>query len=137
MCAAVAVGFIGVNFVTIEPDIRGAALPGQRRCGFDPKGAAQANSKDPANAPMLDCWFATQGAVQVCIVLPLFLAAALFTYGFGQFLTDWSILDRPALLPPLLGAEVYLGQWTAAYIVLWFFMRKMPKCLGDAEPNVP
>jgi hypothetical protein len=64
--AFLAVVFIGLNLVSVDPRRK-------RR----------------------DCWFTHQWAVQALIVVPLFLSAALFTYGLGQFLTEWQIVEHP------------------------------------------
>lgn len=64
-----------------------------------------------------DCWFTHQWAVQVFIVVPLFLCCALFTYGLGQFLTQWGILAFPKYRAPMLGIALYFGQWSGAFII--------------------
>ncbi len=102
--AAWAVVFIGLNLVTVEP-----------------------NKKKP------DCWFAAQWAVQVFIVVPLVLAAAFFTYGFGQFLNEYPILENPWLYPPLIGVVIYLSQWTGAFLMLRIVRRR----IGMGRSNVP
>lgn len=62
-------------------------------------------------------WFTSQAWVQVLIIVPLFLSAALFTYGFGHFLTDYSILGHPYSRLPLLGVCLYAGPWALALTV--------------------
>jgi predicted acylesterase/phospholipase RssA len=64
-----------------------------------------------------DFWFANQWAVQSLIIVPLFVSAALFTYGFGQFSSEWGITQHPWLFPPLLGMVMYFGQWAAAMFI--------------------
>jgi predicted acylesterase/phospholipase RssA len=64
-------------------------------------------------------WFTQQWAVQVCVVLPLIVAASLFAYSAGHLLQDWGILDHPFLGPPLLGAVFYGGLWALALFVRW------------------
>ena len=64
-------------------------------------------------------WFTQQWAVQVCVVLPLIVAASLSAYSAGHLLQDWGILDHPFLGPPLLGVVFYGGLWALALFVRW------------------
>ena len=100
-----AVIFIGLNLVTVDPRR-------ERR----------------------DCWFTQQGAVQGLIVAPLLLAAALFTYGLGQFLKDWHIVDQPLYRAPLLGFALYFGVWALALAVRGI-VRVMVKSAGNGGPK--
>lgn len=121
--AGMAVIFIGLNFLTMEAAVTEVHEQESQR---PEKKAPEKDAQKPCEKKA-DCWFAKQWAVQLCIIVPLFLAAALFTYGFGQFLTDWGILNHPWLLPPLLGGVIYLAQWTGAFIaltVVGYFLRK-------------
>ena len=104
--AFMAVVFIGFNLVTVDPRRK-------RR----------------------DCWFTHQWAVQVLIVIPLFLACALFTYGLGQFLTEWKIVELPLYRAPLLGIALYLGLWACALAVR-SIVRVVIKSTGNGGPQV-
>jgi hypothetical protein len=64
-------------------------------------------------------WFTQQAWVQRLIVIPLFLAAGLITYGLAHFLTDYNILSHPYTRLPLLGIALYSGQWALALLVRW------------------
>ncbi|MGC1474440.1 MAG: hypothetical protein WA804_01260, partial [Terriglobales bacterium] len=81
-----------------------------------------------------DCWFTHQSAVQALIVVPLFLAAALFTYGLGQFFTEWGILDAPLYRAPLLGVVLYFGLWAGALAVR-SIVRAAIKTTGNGGPK--
>jgi Patatin-like phospholipase len=85
---ATAILFMGLNMITVDPHRK-------RR----------------------DCWFAKQWAVHALIIVPLFLSAALFTYGFGQFSSEWGIVQHPWLFPPIMGMVMYFGQWAAAMLI--------------------
>jgi len=130
LLAAGAVGCIGLNLITVEPEKKKPADAGT--AAAKPK----AVTSSPANKRS-DCWFAEQWAVQACIVVPLVLAAALFTYGFGQFVTDWGILDHPFSLPPLLGTVIYFGQWTGACLVMRLVLYFFGKKHGLSRTNSP
>jgi hypothetical protein len=82
-----------------------------------------------------DCWFTHQWAVQALIVVPLFLSAALFTYGLGQFLTAWQIVDHPLYRAPLLGIALYFGLWVCALAVR-SIVRASIKSTGNGGPKV-
>jgi len=88
LLAFLAIVFIGMNLVSVDPR--------KERRGR---------------------WFTRQWAVQALIVLPLFLSAALFTYGLGQFFGDWEIVEKPLYRAPLLGIALYFGLWTGALAV--------------------
>jgi hypothetical protein len=105
---AIAVVFIGLNFVTIDPDRQD-----------------------------LDWRFASQGKVHFRVVLPLLLAAGFFTYGFAQFVSDWGVAQHPWLLPPIIGLEVYLSLWVGALIVLRVVKWLMDKERGIVLNNAP
>jgi hypothetical protein len=96
---AMAVAFIGMNMITIDP--KKGPHEAEVDCTRKKKG----------------CWFANQWAVQAFIVTPLMLSAAFFTYGFGQFTTEWRIVDHPWLFPPLMGIVIYLLLWGLAFVV--------------------
>jgi len=70
-------------------------------------------------------WFAQQKWIQGLIVIPLFLAAAMITYGMGLFLTSYHILAHPYSRVPLLGALLYSTPWAVAAIVRWLTSRKL------------
>ena len=69
-------------------------------------------------------WFTQQSWVQRLIVIPLFVAAGLTTYGLGHFLTDYDILNHPWTRLPLLGVALYSGQWFLALLVRWLVWSK-------------
>ena len=104
--AFLAVVFIGLNLVSVDPRRK-------RR----------------------DCWFTHQWAVQALIVVPLFLSAALFTYGLGQFLTEWQIVEHPLYREPLLGIALYFGLWAGALAVR-SIVRASVKSTGNGGPKV-
>jgi hypothetical protein len=104
--AFAAVVFIGLNLISVDPRRK-------RR----------------------DCWFASQQAVQILIVIPLFLSAALFTYGMGELLTDWKILQYPLYRAPLLGIALYGGLWAGALGVR-AIVRAIVKTTGNGGPKV-
>jgi hypothetical protein len=81
-----------------------------------------------------DCWFTHQWAVQTLIVIPIFLSAAFFTYGLGQFFTDWQIVNRPLYRAPLLGIVLYFGLWAGALAVR-AIVRALIKTAGDGGPK--
>ena len=57
----VAVAFMGLNLVTVD-----------------------------AHWKQRDYWFSRPWTIHAFIVVPLFLSAALGTYGFSQFVTQWA-----------------------------------------------
>ena len=69
-------------------------------------------------------WFTEQKWIQFLIVVPLFLAAGMITYGLGLFLTDYHILSHPFTRLPLLGATVYSVPWGAALFLRFLISRK-------------
>ncbi|HMD16104.1 MAG TPA: patatin-like phospholipase family protein [Terriglobales bacterium] len=81
-----------------------------------------------------DCWFTHQWAVQALIVVPLFLSAAFFTYGLGQFFTEWGIVDHPLYRAPLLGIALYFGLWAGALAVR-SIVRAAIKSTGNGGPK--
>ena len=81
-------------------------------------------SLDPERNHKKYRWFTQQGWVQRLIVVPLFLAAGLTTYGLGHFLADYHILDYPYTRLPLLGVTLYAGQWVLALSVRWVVWSK-------------
>lgn len=104
--AFVAVAFIGLNLVSVDPRRK-------RR----------------------DCWFTHQWAVQALIVIPLFLSGAFFTYGLGQFLTAWQIVEHPLYRAPILGIALYFGPWAGALAVR-SIVRATIKGTGNGGPKV-
>ncbi|MGO9403378.1 MAG: patatin-like phospholipase family protein [Terriglobales bacterium] len=61
-------------------------------------------------------WYAKQWAIQLVIVIPLIVSAALVSYGIGYYL-DYGILDDPLWDPPALGMILYLGLWAGAFLM--------------------
>jgi hypothetical protein len=106
LLAFIAVGFIGMNLVSVDRRKRHR-----------------------------DCWFTHQWAVQALIVVPLFLSAALFTYGLGgQFFSDWDILNRPLYRAPFLGIVLYFGLWMGA-LAARSIVRSVIKTTGNGGPE--
>ena len=83
----------------------------------------------------IDCWITSQWAVQALIIVPLFLSASLFTYGLGQFFTEWQILQSPLYRAPLLGVALYFGLWAFALAVR-SIVRVFFKTTGGGGPKV-
>ncbi len=79
-------------------------------------------------------WFSGQRPIQYLIVVPLFLAAGLLTYGLAHFLIDYPILRHPWTLLPLLGVALYGGLWAAALIVRTVFLGER-QVTGTESPN--
>jgi Patatin-like phospholipase len=77
-------------------------------------------------------WYTYQQSIQVLIVIPLFVSAAMLSYGAGMFLVSYQILAHPAWLA-LLGATLYSAMWGPALIVRWL---SSPKATGS-EPAGP
>jgi predicted acylesterase/phospholipase RssA len=102
----VAVAFIGLNLVSVDP----------RR-------------------KKRDCWFTQPWTVQALIVVPLFLSGALLTYGLGQFLTAWQIVEHPLYRAPILGIALYFGPWAGALAVR-SMVRATIKVTGNGGPKV-
>jgi hypothetical protein len=128
--ALIAVVCIGLNLITVEP---------LKKKFSDPEGSSQkpkAVTAAPANGKS-DCWFSQQWAVQVFIVIPLVLAAALFTDRFAQFMIGWGILNHPWTLPPLLGLIIYFGQWAGACLAMRVALHFFGQRYGLTRTNSP
>jgi predicted acylesterase/phospholipase RssA len=106
LLAFLAVVFIGMNLVSVDPRRK-------RR----------------------DCWFTHQWTVQVLIVMPLFLSCAFLTYGLGNFLSDWQIVEHPLYRAPLVGVALYFGLWAFALAVR-SAVRAAIKSTGNGGPQV-
>jgi predicted acylesterase/phospholipase RssA len=78
-------------------------------------------------------WFTKQSGIQAVIVAPLFLAAALVTYGLGHFLTDYQILDHPFSRLVLLGVFLYFAPWAVALLARRAFWKES----GTTETGLP
>jgi predicted acylesterase/phospholipase RssA len=119
--AGLAIICIGLNLVTVEPIKRES--PGREEAARKTKTVTALPARRRSG-----CWFEQQWAVQLCIVIPLVLAAALFTDRFGQFVIRWGILNHPWSLPPLIGLTIYFGQWAGACwvmdLALYFFGKR-------------
>ena len=61
-------------------------------------------------------WYAKQWAVQLVIVVPLIICAALVSYGISYYI-GYGILDNPLWDPPLLGLALYFGLWSGALLI--------------------
>lgn len=81
------------------------------------------------------CWFTQQKWIQLLIVVPLFLAAGMFTYGLGQYLIDYQIFRFPLARLPLLGALFYGAPWAAALPVRFFLSRKTQPGAGNGPSS--
>ena len=103
--ASLAVIFIGLNLLSVDP-----------------------------NKKRRDWWFTRQWAVQAWIVAPLILSAALFTYGLGQFFTEWQIVEHPLYRAPLLGSVLYFVPWAGALAVRRI-VRFLIKRTGNGGPK--
>jgi len=64
-------------------------------------------------------WYTKQWAVDLMIVVPLIVAAALVSYGISFFVSDFGILDEPLWRPSLLGMILYFGLWLMALLLRW------------------
>ncbi len=120
LLALLAVVFIGLNLVSVD------ARHGESHAKSP--GCAAATRKR-------DCWFTRPWAVQAMIVVPLLVAAAFFTYGLGQFLTEWHILEHPLYSAPLLGCVLYFALWSVALLVRGI-VRATVKATGNGGPKV-
>ena len=118
--AFMAVVFIGLNLVSVD----------QRKSADESKPLRCA-----AGTEKRDCWFTNPWAVQALIVVPLLLAAAFFTYGLGQFLTEWQIVDHPLYSAPWLGCKLYFAMWFVALLVRGI-VRALVKNTGNGGPNI-
>jgi len=87
LLVGLAVTFMGLNLLWVDP---------------------QTNKKSP--------WFAEQWAVQLVIVVPLIMSAALVSYGISNYV-GYGILDDPLWDPPLLGLVLYFGLWAGAFLI--------------------
>ena len=104
-----AVVFMGLNLVVLSP--------GEKK---EKKKKKEEKKEENIEYP----WFAQQKWVQWVIVLPLFLAAGMLTYGFEGLLTDFPILQHPYWAVPLLGIALYAGPWSVALIVRRIYWAK-------------
>jgi hypothetical protein len=80
-------------------------------------------------------WFNEQQWIQRLIVVPLFLAAGLITYGLGHFLTDYGILEHPRSLLPLVGIFLYSGAWAVALVVRSIAWHRRRDIAGASGPG--
>jgi len=79
-------------------------------------------------------WYAKQWAIQVFVVIPLIVSAALVSYGVSHFLTDYHILENRLLYPPILGMAVYFALWTGAFVIRQA-VRSKNKLDGKVRPT--
>jgi hypothetical protein len=128
--AGLAIICIGLNLVTVEPIKRKPVGPAAE--ARKPKSVTAMPAKNGTG-----CWFEQQWAVQLCIVIPLVLAAALFTDRFGQFMISWGILNHPWSLPPFIGLAIYFGQWVGACFVMDIGLYFFGKRYGLTSANAP
>jgi len=65
-------------------------------------------------------WYTKQWVVQLMIVVPLIVAAALVSYGISFFITDYDLLgDKRWWGPSLLAMSLYFGLWMMALLLRW------------------
>jgi predicted acylesterase/phospholipase RssA len=64
-------------------------------------------------------WYTKQWAIQLMIVAPLMVSAALVSYGISFFVDDFGILDKPWWGPSLLAMGLYFGFWLMALLLRW------------------
>jgi len=64
-------------------------------------------------------WYTKQRAIQLTIVVPLIVSAALVSYGISFFVDDFGILDQPWWRPSLLAMILYFGLWSMALLFRW------------------
>ena len=98
----VAIGFMGRNLLCMDAWKTHSAAE---------KSEATPGERKKAGYP----WYAEQWAIQVFIVIPLFVAAALFSYAFYYYLKDWKAAGAANWMAPLVGALLYLGMWVFAF----------------------
>ena len=72
--------------------------------------------------------YTKQWAIQSFIVAPLFLSAALLSYGLSHYLTDWGVVHTPMLRAPILGIAFYFSMWVGAFLVRWIVQAKKGTC---------
>ena len=101
---AVALTFMGLNLLWVDPHI---------------------SKKYP--------WYAKQWAIQVVVVVPLILSAALVSYGISYYI-GYGILDNPWLDPPLLGMTLYFGLWLGAFLIRGIVWAKR-RVISPAGPS--
>ncbi|MGA2049552.1 MAG: patatin-like phospholipase family protein [Terracidiphilus sp.] len=87
LLVGLAVTFMGMNLLWVDPQ----------------------TSKTPP-------WYAKQWAVQLVIIVPLIVSAALVSYGISNYI-GYGILDNPIWDPPLLGLVLYFGLWAGAFLI--------------------
>lgn len=61
-------------------------------------------------------WYAEQWAVQLVIVVPLMMSAALVSYGISNCI-GYGILDNAIWYPPPIGLVLYFGLWAGAFLI--------------------
>jgi hypothetical protein len=105
--AAVAVFFMGMNLVWV--DVRSAeSYP----------------------------WYTGQFAIQVVIVIPLMMSAALVSYGIGYYVRDQDALENPWLYALLLGMSIYFLLWLGALVIRRIVQPRIG-VVNPAGPAVP
>jgi Patatin-like phospholipase len=85
---AVAITFMGLNLLCVEP-----------------------------HTPKKNPWYAKQWGIQLAIVIPLIIAAALTSYGIANGIMNDEVLSKPLVDPPLLGMALYFGLWLGAFLI--------------------
>jgi predicted acylesterase/phospholipase RssA len=68
-------------------------------------------------------WYATQWAIQLVVVIPLIVSAALVSYGISYSM-DYGLLDSSLWKPLGLGMILYFGLWTGAFLMRWLVRAK-------------
>jgi predicted acylesterase/phospholipase RssA len=87
LLVSLAISFIGLNLLWVDP---------------------HTDKKCP--------WYAKQWAIQLVVVIPLIVSAALVSYGISYYM-DYGILDDSLWDPPILGLTLYFGLWAGAFLI--------------------
>jgi len=87
LLVSLAISFIGLNLLWVDP---------------------HTDKKCP--------WYAKQWAIQLVVVIPLIVSAALVSYGISYYM-DYGILDDSVWDPPMLGLILYFGLWAGAFLI--------------------
>jgi len=104
LLVGLAVTFMGLNLLWVDPQ----------------------TSKTPP-------WYAKQWAVQLVVVVPLIMSAALVSYGISYYI-GYGILDDPLWDPPVVGLILYLGLWAGAFLMR-AVVRAKRRISGPAAPS--
>jgi hypothetical protein len=101
---ALAVTFIGLNLLWVDP---------------------HTTEKCP--------WYAKQWAIQLVVVIPLIVSAALVSYGISYYI-NYGILEDSLWDPPFLGVCLYFSLWAGAFLIR-AIVRAQRKMSGSTGPS--